>query len=353
MGIVAHSKKVEKSELEEAWKQLWRAKGPESRRQAEARLFEVGTRLAREAENPEDQTTAISYCKAFASPTDAPRVADAVEPLLLWSPDRGVADFARQVMFPELGKLDSDLDRRAKLRQLMESEDPRVPAYIVGELKAADGARSDWIDTLLFAAEHASFTGDQREALRPEILRHALARAKRGPSDEALWAAVRQYALLLPAEPEKGQVEAFIDLLGADDIKAQQVALQSLANVFAGRPPSLALDLARTREVVSAFVRASLQRLGSPAERALAISAYHAAAAVGALDLDALTTLFIDADERGSLAWQVLFDLGPMSRQWQSSGPADDSSLAGLGSAIQALRSAVERRRPARGKGGA
>lgn len=291
-------KTKEDLEFRRCWEQIWLfARGPE--KQQSEKEQDVRRQLAKNVDDralmskkPEDETTAIGYWATLneEAPTHVKRFTK--------SQNSEAADMAAAVV----------------LRALKE-------AVQVGDRGC--------IARLLLDAEEVSPKGAERSALAALLMSQAKAMvAEDYPSSEPLWAAIRHYALLLPVQPSQTQVEALLEFLESREIKTQQVALQALANVFAGRPPSAELDLARTKATVSAFVRSRAGKVQSPAELALVMVGFHAAAAVGAEDLNELTQALISMDEGALLSWQMLFDLVPMAHQWRLNAPEDVRTTA-------------------------
>jgi hypothetical protein len=193
---------------------------------------------------------------------------------------------------------DRTLPTPARLRaldELVERDDPGVPAFAVDELERAHADRR-WRDELLLVTERVVVHDPWlRVRLTRSLLTHAgelLGGRDRAP----LWAALRRYATLVRAE-EAGSLVAFLD---APDALTHQVVFQSIANVFSVVPPGDAAPLdalrARIAELAPGYLRQSPPLTGE--EMSLAMTAFLAAAALGSADLERLDRLLLGEHER-------------------------------------------------------
>ncbi|HSN96921.1 MAG TPA: hypothetical protein VLS89_01445 [Candidatus Nanopelagicales bacterium] len=243
-------------------------------------------------------------------------------------------------------------ERIEALVELADREHPDLPSYLLEELQR-EGTNPRWRDAVVIITERVLFPEPQdRRRAADSLRRHALVLrdAVDPTSSEALWAAIWRYTTLIPP----AEVVTLLDFIRPSDaMTTQQVALQSIENMFSRRlpEPALALDALQTR--VDALAESALAeaRLDSAEERALVVSAYCAVAVLGSPSLGALTVRLLGLARR-SICFQALQRLSPVAQAWSAKvtpGKSEPIALVSLRDALNRLEAALSE---AQGKAG-
>lgn len=227
--------------------------------------------------------------------------------------------------FARSRRLSADARLRA-LKELIERGHADVPAFVTEQLHRAlrprEGAPGEparaFRDGLLLAAERVVVRDPAlRARLTDSLFYHAYELRGDGASD-ALWAAIRRYASLVPAR-DAGRLLTFL----GDELPSwtHQVVFQAIANVFHVEPPpdDAPLDALRARVVALAERYLCPERPTeglSGAEMSLALTAFVAAAALGSEALPRLEERLLSLPERW-LAAEARQRLGALAGRWR------------------------------------
>lgn len=135
---------------------------------------------------------------------------------------------------------------QACLDELVERENPDVPAYIASQMQIGE-LQPSVRSALVFAAERSQcFEPDVRAALKEGLLAQAIALRDAG-EERPLWSAVRRFASLVPVE----EVDALLSFLRDEDQPTTlQVALQGIQHIFSVDLPRRYAAVERVRERV-------------------------------------------------------------------------------------------------------
>jgi len=222
--------------------------------------------------------------------------------------------------------------RLRALDELIDRVDPadaRLSSFIVEELERSDRG-GEWRDGLLITTERVLVRDPElRAALKVNLLAHAralrdsgAARAKRSSGEQlALWAALRRYATLVPAE----ETRSFLDFLDdATPGQTHQVVFQCVANVFSVEPPAdgAPLDALRARVTALAGVYLRFRPLETGGQMSRATNSFVAAAALGSEELERLEGLLL-AQQESWLVDKVIEQLRVFTEAWNKSVGGD------------------------------
>lgn len=231
--------------------------------------------------------------------------------------------------------------RRADaLIQLCRTEDPQVRAFVILQLEAPfhDPA---WLAHLVAAAEYLRFPdASMRERLRRALARHLARLLVEDPHSEVLWAVVRRYGSLLPAE----EAERLILLLSPDrPAKTRQVALQAIEDIFLSLDVPAEAATPRLKTSVRSVAEELLDRgqaSRSPADDALLMNALSVSACLG--DQHAAELAGKLKDQGGRLFLRMvrlrIADIEAVLRQRAGSSPHAVEALHTCGEVLRELQ---------------
>lgn len=210
------------------------------------------------------------------------------------------------------------------LLELAARHDQRLPFYLPEQLEKqlipSPKMEEQWRDTLLYAAEQTQFVDpQQRRAVARLLLEHARTLRDRPVSapQHPMWAALRRYATMIPAE----RVCDFLEFLRAQDTPlTKQAALQCIQRVFSIEPPPEGLDLRALREQVHALALRHLTpaHATTAEDRSLAVNAFRTALTLD--DPEALELLnALVAMEMPHMLWLSRGPLQQLATSWERS----------------------------------
>jgi large subunit ribosomal protein L4 len=241
---------------------------------------------------------------------------------------------------------DPERSRALALRCLLMDRDREAPGYILQELERTDIGTA-WAGQLLHAVEDVRYAdAGQQGRLRQRLLDWATALhgpplpAPEGEAEQALWAALRRYALLVRAE----ELDSLLPFLRSPLRGTQQAALQVVEVVFRKTPPRDPDCYPALRTAVAEVLDAHLGRdaLREKERAAVCVSAFRTLTVLADGRLGPLGRAFREQAE----PWLVQY-LGDrveeVGRPWDAGG----ATLAADHPARRALRDCLAELRPA------
>lgn len=302
-------------------------------------------------------------CFRFRTPQDRPSQASRPSPVGL-----SVASLPIAAGTPWLAKSDQLWDavyfRRVErtlraqcLSVLAQRQDTNLPSYIEQQLAQhlSMGSSQDreWRDLLLYTTERTQFVEPKlRDKVQTLLLQHALSLRDQGgaAAQKPLWAALRRYATLIPAE----EVNSLFEFLRDEDAPlTKQAALQSIQTVFSVVPPDVNLNLKSIRAHAHRLALALLmpQNASHSETRTLALNAFWAACLLDDPQISELLAALI-AMQKPHMLWLSRDQLKAVADAWTKHSEANsDSGKAHerLFSTIQVLEQSLANTQPNQG----
>jgi Zn-dependent peptidase ImmA (M78 family) len=187
---------------------------------------------------------------------------------------------------------DAELTERIEaLQALFHRSDASLPHWLLAEIER-DDLPSNWRDEVLFVVEQTQFSGaDVRDRVTNALHRTAEAILTKGGRPEALGAALRRFASMVPAEDSDRLLRFLRD--ECDDMTLR-VSLRGVFHIFSEEEPLEIPAVTALRERVRALVdrHVSVERVRTSQDAALAYACIEAAEALDLPERDELLQRF-------------------------------------------------------------